>query len=164
MNGFTKLSSSEIDIPWMIRRHMDEVLEIEMQCFPLPWSEEEFIRCLRNRNAIGMVAKAEERVVGFMVYELHRNLLHILNFAVRPSFQRRGVGTAMVNKLIGKLSSERRNRLMLEICETNLNAQLFFRAKGFRAVSVLKDFYEDAPGEAAYLFQYRYAAEACNGR
>jgi len=48
---------------------------------------------------------------------------------------------------------------MLEIRETNLSAQLFFRALGFRAVSVLRDFYEDTP-EDAYLMQYRYSAAA----
>jgi ribosomal-protein-alanine N-acetyltransferase len=41
--------------------------------------------------------------------------------------------------------------------ETNLSAQLFFRSLGFRAVSVLRDFYEDTT-EDAYLMQYRYRA------
>lgn len=61
----------------------------------------------------------------------------------------------MLNKLIGKLSPLRRNRVMLEVRETNLNAQLFFKAMNFRAVSVLRDFYEDTT-EDAYLMQYRY--------
>jgi ribosomal-protein-alanine N-acetyltransferase len=44
---------------------------------------------------------------------------------------------------------------MLEIRETNLPAQLFFRDIGFRAISLLRDFYEDTT-EDAYLMQYRY--------
>jgi ribosomal-protein-alanine N-acetyltransferase len=144
-----------VHIRWMIRRDMPEVLDIENRCFEFAWSEEEFIRCLRQRNCIGMVAENEERVVGFMVYELHKNRLHILNFAVSPGFQRCRVGTAMVNKLIGKLSPQRRNRILLEVRETNLSAQLFFRDAGFRAISVLRDFYEDST-EDAYLMQYRY--------
>ena len=48
---------------------------------------------------------------------------------------------------------------MLEVRETNLPAQLFFRAHGFRAVSVLRDFYEDT-AEDAYLMQYRHSAAA----
>ena len=44
---------------------------------------------------------------------------------------------------------------MLEVRETNLAAQLFFRGQGFRAVSVLREFYDDTP-EDAYLMQYRY--------
>ncbi|MBC8877113.1 MAG: ribosomal protein S18-alanine N-acetyltransferase [Planctomycetes bacterium] len=146
-----------VHIRWMIRRDMPEVLDIESRSFEFPWSEEDFIRCLRQRNCIGMVAEYDERVVGFMIYELHKNRLHILNFAVRPEFRRRGVAMAMVRKLIGKLSQQRRNRILLEIRETNLGAQLFFRDCGFRAISVLRDFYEDTI-EDAYLMQYRYRA------
>ena len=142
-------------IRWMIRRDMNEVLEIEKSSFEFPWSEKDFIRCLRQRNCIGMVAEFDERVVGFMIYELHKNQLHVLNFAVRPDVRRRGVGEQMVKKLVGKLSQQRRNRIVLEIRETNLAAQLFFRNQGFRAVSVLRDYYDDTV-EDAYVMQYRY--------
>jgi ribosomal-protein-alanine N-acetyltransferase len=140
----------------MIRRDMTEVLSIENASFEFAWSEEDFIRCLRQRNCIGMVAEHEERIVGFMIYELHRNRLHLLNFAVHADFHRRGVGSRMITKLISKLSSQRRDRITLEVRETNLAAQLFFRHMGFRAVAVLRDFYEDTV-EDAYLMQYRFA-------
>lgn len=146
-----------VHIRWMIRRDMSEVLGIEQQCFEFPWYEDDFVRCLRQRNCIGMVAEASERVVGFMVYELHKNKLHILNFAVSSRVRRRGVGTQMAKKLISKLSHDRRSRILLEIRETNLAAQLFFRTLGFRAVSVLRKFYEDTP-EDAYLMQYRFSS------
>ena len=144
-----------VHIRWMIRRDMPEVLAIENESFEFPWLEEDFIRCLRQRNCIGMVAEFDEQVVGFMIYELHKSRLHILNFAVAADFRRRGVAQQMVDKLISKLSPQRRTRIMLEVRETNLAAQLFFRARGFRAVSVLRDFYEDTT-EDAYLMQYRY--------
>lgn len=144
-----------VHIRWMIRRDMNEVLDIEQESFEFPWCEDDFIRCLRQRNCIGMVAEYDDRVVGFMIYELHKTRLHIMNFAVSRDFRRRGVGRQMLGKLIGKLSHQRRTRIMLEVRETNLAAQLFFRAEGFRAVSVLRDFYDDTT-EDAYLMQYRY--------
>jgi len=144
-----------VHIRWMIRRDMPEVLDIEMSSFEFPWTEDDFIRCLRQRNCIGMVAEHDERVIGFMIYELHKNQLHILNFAVLPEFRRRGAGRQMVAKLIGKLSNQRRNKILLEVRETNLEAQLFFRDMGFRAVTVLRDFYDDTT-EDAYLMQFRY--------
>lgn len=147
------------NIRWMIRRDMQSVMSIEQQSFEFPWSEEEFIRCLRQRNCIGMVAEREDSVVGFMIYELHKNRLHLLNFAVSSDVRRTGVGSAMIDKLISKLTAERRNRIMLEVRETNLDAQIFFRQRGFRAISVLRSFYEDSP-EDAYLMQYRYRATA----
>ena len=148
-----------VHIRWMIRRDMPEVLAIESQSFEFPWSEEDFINCLRQRNCIGMVAEHDERVVGFMIYELNKTRIRVLNFAVAEAFRRHGAGSQMMAKLIGKLSSQRRSRVTLEVRETNLPAQLFFRATGFRAVSVLRQFYADTP-EDAYLMQYRYRPES----
>ena len=154
-----KQTNVSVHIRWMIRRDMPAVLGIENKCFEFAWTEEDFIRCLRQRNCIGMVAEKDDEVVGFMIYELHKNRLHILNFAVNPEFRRQGVGRSMVSKLLGKLSHERRNRIMLEVRETNLDAQLFFKSLGFRAISVLRDFYEDTI-EDAYLMQFRYQPTA----
>ena len=147
-----------VHIRWMIRRDMPEVLAIEADGFEFSWCEDDFIRCLRQRNCIGMVAEDEDRVAGFMIYELHKSRIHVLNFAVAEDFQRRGVGSQMIAKLIAKLSSQRRSRLVLEVRETNLAAQLFFRENGFRAVSVLRSYYADTP-EDAYIMQYRYRPE-----
>lgn len=141
-------------IRWMIRRDMPAVMEIDRRSFEFPWREEDFIRCLRQRNCIGMVAEADDQVAGFMIYELHKSHLHILNFAVHPDFRLQGVGDAMVCKLIGKLSTQRRNKIFLEVRESNLAAQLFFRSCGFRAESILHGFYDDTP-EDAYLMAWR---------
>jgi len=145
-------------IRWLVRRDMPEVLAIEAESFEFPWQEEDFVRCLHQRNCIGMVAECNRRVVGYMIYELTRNRIHLLNLAVASDHRRRGVGTQMIAKLINKLSSQRRSRITLEVRETNLPAQLFFRANGFRAVCVLHDFYDDTP-EDAYLMQYSYTPE-----
>jgi ribosomal-protein-alanine N-acetyltransferase len=142
-----------VHIRWMIRRDMPEVLQIEKASFEFPWFEDDFIRCLRQRNCIGMVAEQGERVVGFMIYELHKSRLHVLNFAVAPEFRRLAVGSQMIEKLVSKLSSQRRTRISLEVRETNLAAQLFFREAGFRATAVLRDFYDDST-EDAYVMQY----------
>ena len=147
-----------VHIRWMIRRDMAEVLQIERESFEYPWIDEDFIRCLRQRNCIGMVAEHEGRVVGFMIYELQKTRIHVLNFAVVGEFQRRGVGSQMIAKLTAKLSLQRRNRILLSVRETNLPAQLFFRENGFRAVSILHSYYSDTP-EDAYLMQYRYRME-----
>lgn len=142
-------------VRWMIRRDMPDILAIENHNFEYPWSEEEFTRCLRQRNCIGMVAELDDRIVGYMIYELHKDRLHILNFAVSQAARRRGVGSRMVQKLIGKLTAQRRTSILLEARETNLEAHLFFRSLGFKAVSVLRDFYDDTT-EDAYVFQYRF--------
>jgi ribosomal-protein-alanine N-acetyltransferase len=142
-----------VHVRWMIRRDMPEVLAIEHEAFEFPWSDDDFTRCLRQRNCIGMVAEVADSVVAFMIYELHRARLHMINFAVARTHRRLGIGTHMLEKLCGKLTPDRRSRVVLEVRETNLPAQLFFRTLGFRATSVLKDFYQDTT-EDAYLMEY----------
>lgn len=153
-----------VHVRWMIRRDMAEVLEIEKTVFEFPWSDEDFIRCLRQRTCIGMVAEHDDLVVGFMVYELRPTYTHVLNFAVAKGWQRKGVGRQMIARLIAGLTATRRSFIRLEVRESNLAAQLFFRAQGFRAISVLEKFYDDTP-EDAYLMQYRLQRDRdCSGK
>jgi len=147
-----------VHIRWMVRRDMTEVLEIERESFEFPWTEEEFTHSLRQRNCIGMVAEHRGEVVGFVIYELGKNKIQLINLAVASRYRRQGVGTQLTAKLIGKLSYQHRNRITFEIRETNLGAQLFFRTIGFRATQVLHNYYEEM-NEDAYLMQYRYVAE-----
>ena len=139
-----------VHIRWMVRPDMSEVLNIEKVSFTHPWSEEDFIRCLRQRNCMGMVAEYDKRVAGFMIYDLHKNKLHVLNFAVGENFRRQTVGHQMVRKLQGKLSKQRRNRLSLEIDEYNLAGLQFFKSQGFIATGIRENmitmkFYYEKP-------------------
>lgn len=146
-------SAPPVHIRWMIRRDMAEVLLTEQDSFAQPWSEEDFLHCLRQRNCIGMVAEQGEHVVGYVIYELHKTKLHILNLAVHPTRRRQGIGQSMISKLLAKLSSHRRAKITLEVRESNLAAQLFFRGQGFQATRVLRAYFEDTC-EDAYLMQY----------
>ncbi len=153
-------------IRWLIRRDMDEVLEIARRSFSIPWTEEEFLVCLRQRNCIGTVYESSQGYIhGFMIYELHKSTLRLLNLAVAPEVRQTGVGRSMVQRLIDKLSQQKRRFVEAEVRETNLKAQLFFSGAGFRAVQVLRRHYDET-NEDAYLFRYSLPGEtlsACNG-
>lgn len=159
----TKSSAHQLDVQirWLIRRDMPEVLRIEQQSFEFAWTEEDFLCCLRQRNCIGMVAERDQEIVGFMIYELHKSRLNILNFAVAPQNRRQSVGSQMVMRLVDKLSQQRRKEILLEVRERNLDAQMFFKEQSFRAVRVLRSHYDDTC-EDAYIMQFRLdrAAEA----
>lgn len=153
-------SKTACHIRWMIRRDLPFVLQIENQSFPDPWLEQEFIRNLRQRDCIGMVAEIDEDVVGYMVYELHKSRLQLINFAVDPKYRRSKIGKAMIDKLIGKLNHERRNRIIAEVRVDNLPAQLFFRSCGFR---VERTEIHPHTGEDFYCFKYRVGKDANDG-
>lgn len=144
-----------VQLRWLIRRDMPEVLRIEQGSFEFPWTDEDFLCCLRQRNGIGMVAEHDHKIVGFMIYdELHKSRLHILKFAVAPEARRQSVGSQMVTRLVEKLSAKRRNEITLEVRERNLDAQLFFKREAFRAINVLRKHYDDT-GEDAYTMRFQ---------
>lgn len=138
----------------MIRRDMDEVLDIERLSFGHPWTLEDYEGVLRKRNCVGMIVEIEERVVGLMVYDLYPNRIRIMNFAVHPDFRRRGAGAMMLDKLKHRLSAQRRSRIQVEVSEENVSAQTWFSHRGFRAIAILRDHYEEHPGIDAYQFQF----------
>ncbi len=144
-------------IRWLIRRDMESVLAIERSSFQYPWTEEDFRCCFRQRNVIGLVVEINDRIVGFMIYELLPTQLHVLNFAVAIWNRRLDVGTLMLKKLKAKLSEQRRTEIILEVKESNLAAQLFFRSQGLSATGILHEHYEDT-NEDAYCFRWVLAS------
>jgi len=142
---------TSIHIRWMIRRDMPEVMEIERLSTAYPRTEDDFFRCLRQRNCIAMVAEHREKIVGFMIYELHKARLHIIDFAVHPEWRRTGVGSQMIAKLVSKLFSHRRKLITVAVRETNLAAQLFFRDHDFIATMVIRNKFEDTDEDAFWM-------------
>lgn len=144
-----------VNIKWMTRKDFLEVLSIEARSFEYPWLYDDFVNHLRQRNCISLVAETEENkaIVGFVIYEFHETTIHLLNFAVHPDYRRHKIGTQMIKKLINKLSPQILQRINVEIRETNLSAQLFFRKCGFKATNIFHKYYDNTP-EDAYLMQY----------
>lgn len=140
------------NIRWLIRKDMPSVMKIERESFDFPWTEDDFIRSLRQRNVIGMVVEHLEVVVGFMIYELRPNSISLWSIAVHPEFRRVGLGRALIEKLFTKTTGKR-NKIVLECRERNVGAQLFLRDQGFLAIGVLREFYPET-NEDAYLFTW----------
>jgi ribosomal-protein-alanine N-acetyltransferase len=59
----------------------------------------------------------------------------------------------MIEKLVHKLTQQRRHEIRLEVRESNLAAQLFFRTHAFQATSVQRNYYDDT-AEDAYVMKY----------
>lgn len=131
---------------WLIRRDMDNVLAIENRSFAEPWSEEDFLCCMRQRNVIGCVSEMQfGDVDGFILYALHKHHLEILKVAVEPQSRRCRIASHMIQRMKDKLKQQGRTRIHIDVHESNLSAQLFLKACGFRATKV--------SGEV-YLFQW----------
>jgi ribosomal-protein-alanine N-acetyltransferase len=133
---------------------MTEVLDIEKASFENPWLEEDFFRRFRQRNCICVVAENDDQIDGYMVYKLFKHRFEILNLAVHPAVRRQGIADELVSRLI-RIHSDR-TAIEVTIRETNLSGQLFFKSLGFKAVEILRDYFDDVD-EDAYLMRYDMA-------
>jgi len=124
-----------IHVRWMVRRDLAEVAEIERQSFAECWEDDGFREVLRRRNVIGMVADDGRRVVGYMVYELHRDRIELLRLAVAADRRREGVGERLVAKLKGRIAPfhGRRERMSIDVPEpeATIEACRFLASQGF---------------------------------
>lgn len=136
---------------WLIRKDLDDVLRIEAACFDYPWDESDFREALTRRLTFAKVIEHNGRIVGYVVYDLRKRSIDIINFAIDPAHQRHGFGAKLLGCLTSKLDDEIRS-IRCHIWERNLKGQLFMRAMGFRCAAIKRDFFE---GDSAYVFTFR---------
>lgn len=136
----------------MLPHDLVKVLAIERASHEHPWSEQDLRSVLRRRSHAGIVAVSGSQVVGFLVFEALLNSLFLTNLAVHPRLRRRGVGRKLLGWLCDQLGPSGRCKVRSELRESSLDAQLFLRSCGLRAVDVVRDYYEDT-GEDCYRFE-----------
>jgi ribosomal-protein-alanine N-acetyltransferase len=148
------IPQDEITIRWMETRDVPSVLEIENACFHDPWSESFIYEAVRSADRHGVVAEWDGRVVGHLFYSVHKTHPHIDNIAVDPRYQRLGIGRCLIGWMVARLKSFGiRRKLTLTVTERNLDAQLFFRATGFHAIKVIRNYFQD-PDQDGYVMTY----------
>lgn len=146
-------STTDYHMSWIMFRHMPYVVAIEQASFEYPWTEDEFLTCMRQSNTIGVSVLQGDCVVGYAVYELCQRRIYLTNLAVHPRHRRQGVATSLLSKLKAKLHPERRTSIRCKVREGNLPAQLLLRSCGFLCVDTLRSAYREND-EDAYFFEY----------
>ena len=81
-----------VDLRWMIKADLPEVMEIEQLSQEYPSTQEQFIAALQQKTCVGLAAKCNDHVCGFVIYELCKSSLRLHALAVHPSCWRRGIG------------------------------------------------------------------------
>lgn len=147
-----------LKIRWAYQSDAKAIHAIECLSFKEPWTYKEVCRAVRNPcvRCMGMVATIDEEIVGYIMYENQKTQLEILNLAVSPKYRRSGIGTALVKKLVSKMSHQTRTAIVAPIVEDNLEAHLFFKAIGFKCTGTLPRFFDGKDGyRDAYNFVIR---------
>ena len=108
-----------------------------------------------------MAVECDGRALGFVAYEHHQHVIRLVDLQVVPPRRRQGLGTAMIRALQNKLPRSRRCRITVKVPERALEAQLFLRALGFRAVRVNRKALDN--GDDSYTMIYRHSCSEQTG-
>jgi [ribosomal protein S18]-alanine N-acetyltransferase len=150
-----------LEIRRMRADDLDEVMEIECAAFRHPWSAELFRRELEHDWSTILVCiepltsasagRASERIVGFLIYWLVHDEVHILNVASDPHHRRRGIAKYLMSETERRALQAGATLMTLEVRRSNTAALELYRSFDYRAVGVRPNYYVDEGEDAIVM-------------
>ena len=155
----------------MKKEDLEQILAIEQASFSMPWSKNLFLSEFRSPGiSTLMVALAdgpERSVIGYLVFWLVEDEMHILNLAIAPTFRRERVARKLVLDALKRASLKGAKQAFLEVRVSNSAARKLYSNLGFVVTSVRREYY-DKPVEDAVVMTLeqgalRYLVEHAEG-
>ncbi len=129
------------------------VSSLSRRCFTAEesLSEQAVLDFMGSSDHIPKVLVLGREIVGYNFYVLHKKIVMIQQFGVSAAYRKQGFATKMMRELQMNLPGLRRRIIAVEVCENNVEAQLFLRQLGFTWFKTLKG---DNHNPDCYAFKY----------
>ena len=141
----------ELTIREMKRKDLDQILEIEKLCFPLPWSRESFLSELKNPLARYIVAEESFVLQGYAGIWLIFDEGHITNVAVHPRARGRRIGELLLVNIVTLAGAHGATAVTLEVRPSNHAALSLYRLMGFEEKGLRRGYYLDNGEDALVM-------------
>lgn len=129
---------------------IDGILAIEAAAFSTPWSRESFEEEIGADGKYYLVAEAAGEIIGYGGFWKILEEGHVTNIAVKPASQGRGIGRAILEKLLEEGLRQGLERFTLEVRISNAPAIKLYECLGFESAGQRPGFYAN-PREAALI-------------
>lgn len=151
--------SGEILVSRMTEHDLLEVVEIEEQSGLSRWGWAAYYAELHGTNRdlmlIARVAKApiieHQRIAGYIVAREAAGELHINNVAVRDQYRRRGIGSALLGRIVETARRLKVKVAFLEVRSGNHAAQTLYEKTGFKAIARRPNYYAEPTEDAVVM-------------
>lgn len=144
---------SRVELVTMRRRHVRQVMKIEAQVYPRPWSSALFLQeIVRRADRIYLAARLEGDVVGYGGLITSGLEAHITTIAVDPAYHRTGVGTKLMIGLVDAAIDRGARTMSLEVRRSNYAAQNMYEKFGFRPVGLRPGYYVETGEDAIVMW------------
>jgi len=157
--GSPKPTTEEITISRMSEHDLLEVVEIEEKSGLSRWGWAAYYAELQGVNRDLMLIARPVRlsaiessvVAGYIVARETAGELHINNVAVRAEFRRRGIGAALLNRVLEEARRREARAAFLEVRSANHAAQALYEKSGFKAIARRTNYYSEPLEDAVVM-------------
>lgn len=125
-----------------------DVVEIEKECFTLPWSYKSFEESLSKSYAVFLVAEVsgedsdEYKIVGYVGAYHMGDECDITNVAVSSVYRRRGIAGLLLKGIEEYGLTHDVHTITLEVRESNIKAISLYEKMQYKNIGIRKKFYE----------------------
>jgi ribosomal-protein-alanine N-acetyltransferase len=142
-----------IDIRKLALGDLTAVEAIEQRAYPTPWSRSMFASELAKPTSICLGAFEGEELVGYVINSRYVDAWHVMNVAVHPEHQGRGIATALLVRLFVLTREDERRGYTLEVRVSNEDAIRLYEKLGFEARGTRRGYYTDNREDALIMWR-----------
>ena len=134
-------SATSLLIATMRAQDVEDVVAIENQAYPFPWTRGNFLDSLHSRYDAWIVREAEGQIAGYFLAMPVVDEMHLLNITVRPTLQGKKLGRRLLDKVIVLTRAASMQSILLEVRPSNPHALAFYQHVGFEQIGIRKNYY-----------------------
>nr|WP_192867680.1 ribosomal protein S18-alanine N-acetyltransferase [Thaumasiovibrio occultus] len=142
----------------MTEQHHDQVWAIEQQAHAYPWSES-LIRQTPSKIGFNRVWVEQGNVLGYFYGQQVAGEATLLNVAVAPEQQGKGIGRQLVEAFMAEAAQLGGEEGWLEVRESNERAYRLYEALGFNEIDRRDGYYPTKNGREAALVMTCFLAD-----
>jgi ribosomal-protein-alanine N-acetyltransferase len=146
------MATTALDIRRLTYADLPQVIAIERRAFPTPWSLAMFVLELSKPSGICLAAMYEGRLSAYLICSRYDRVWHIMNVAVDPDLRRRGLGTALLTRLLERVDDDEA-RYTLEVRRSNGGAIQLYERFGFLVAGLRRRYYQDNGEDALVMWR-----------
>jgi ribosomal-protein-alanine N-acetyltransferase len=133
---------------------ISSIVEIENKTNQMPWSKAQFLSSMEVGH-YSVVMHKDSDILGFAIYSPIIPESHLLNIAIDPAYQGKGLGDKLLQQIILQNRTIGVKTISLEVRVSNLPAINLYEKRGFHKDAIRPDYYSGSPKEDALLMSLK---------
>lgn len=126
---------------------LEQVVQIETDVYPHPWSRGNFLDALASGYVSRVVSDQQHSLVGYFLLMLAVDEAHLLNISVRRDRQRHGIGRMLLDQVTALARAAGMASVLLEVRPSNGRAVEIYRRYGYVPIGMRKNYYPAADNQ-----------------